>query len=272
LTNISLEASVISNKGKLRAKNEDNFCFDGMYLLDENNKDDFERNEIKSLSHAVFSVFDGMGGAACGDIASKMAGEEMSVFNENLRRLKMNSDLMIKKTFSNRISAINEKIVLYSNEERLSSMGSTASGIIINKKTFQPFNLGDSRVYLYRNSKLVQMTVDHTEANQLYQMKLISKEEMEKHPGKNRLTQHLGVPFEYGKVEAEFGESFLCEEGDIILVCSDGLTLHVTDDEIFEILDNDGVVKEKNKALLKRALNDGGKDNITSILLNVVSC
>jgi protein phosphatase len=124
-------------------------------------------------------------------------------------------------------------------------------------------HLGDSRVYLYRDGALRQLTKDHTVAQAMADAGHIAHDEVRRHVKRNALTNFLGG--HNGKVRAEFRWLRLAD-GDRLLLCSDGLNEMVDDDSIARMLGRHGSVREAAQALLSEALNRGGKDNVTIIV------
>jgi serine/threonine protein phosphatase PrpC len=223
-----------THSGRVRPINEDRF--------------------LCSAGHGVFAVADGMGGHAHGDIASSAiiqaiddristlsAGERVEAFSQSL--LEANSTIK-------EISAANGGIII----------GSTVAGLITSPSQFFVLWTGDSRVYLLRDGRIKQLTLDHTEAQVLLRQGKISEEMAREWPRKNVIVHAIGVN-EEPHIEVTHGE---LRRGDVFLLCTDGLTNHVTDPEINQL-----AAKRDTKSacidLIRLALERGGTDNVTVI-------
>jgi protein phosphatase len=146
---------------------------------------------------------------------------------------------------------------------RLEGMGTTATVAIADRKTTYWAHVGDSRMYLFRSGSLKQITTDHTFVRELIEEGSMTKQEAARHPLRNMLDQCVGCASmrpDSGKLDVQ--------AGDRLLLCSDGLTRHVSDEAIDSVLtrETDGQAVE---ALLEQALDAGGKDNVTAVILDV---
>ena len=150
-------------------------------------------------------------------------------------------------------------------------MGSTFAGLAFYKEQAIAINLGDSRVYHQRKDQLIRLSKDHTEAERLYTMGLIAREDIDTHKKKHILTRHFGVGPEEGIMEADFSEAMIPEKGDLFLLCSDGLTDMLTEVEINQALQKKLPPKKLAALLIQEALEKGGRDNVTVIVIRVRS-
>jgi len=140
-------------------------------------------------------------------------------------------------------------------------MGTTACVILLQDNQFHFAHVGDSRIYLFSNNNLYQLTKDHSFVNQLVDQGTITIEAAKTHKDKNRILRALGV---HAKVEPTISsQPMLLKKNDVLLSCSDGLTDMVSDETIKEILSTDLSVELKTKNLVEKALANGGKDNVT---------
>lgn len=253
-----------SNIGLKRENNEDNYIVNN-YTYSKN----IAYNALKYKGNLVAFVFDGMGGGAWGEIASSIAANTLSKYYDEI----IAKNRIIKTGFKSLnklleyISAANLNICEEATKLKATTMGSTLSGIYIKGKYFSAINIGDSRVYLYRQSELVQITTDHNEAQRMIRLGIIKPEESKKTKYKYQLTQYLGVPESF--ITPEITESKKLLTGDTILVCTDGLTDMVDDLEISSILGASKNSKQASSDLLARAIKNGGQDNITLIVIKV---
>lgn len=145
----------------------------------------------------------------------------------------------------------------------LNGMGTTLVCALIFPESFIMANIGDSRGYLLRQGKLRQLTEDHSFVNELLKRGEISPSEAQNHPQKNLITRSLGI-----SKQTEIDEkTFLSQKGDLLLLCSDGLTNMVSDDELQTVLLQDNSLTEKCQTLITLANQAGGRDNITALLI-----
>ncbi|MCC3144777.1 Stp1/IreP family PP2C-type Ser/Thr phosphatase [Halanaerobium sp. Z-7514] len=230
----------VSDIGKIRAANEDNYYHD--------------------QSIPFFMVADGMGGHAAGEVASKIAVEVCSAYE-----LDTNNPI---KSLENLTKKINENIIKTSQaEQKHAGMGTTFSAVFIEENTLFYVNLGDSRVYIFRSSegRLNKISKDHSLVAQMLRDGKITKEEAFNHPQKNIVTQALGLQKE---LDIDSGKETLNDE-DIVLLATDGLTDMLRNGELEKIITahKNNFEKLADK-LLDKALNYGGRDNITFIILS----
>lgn len=211
----------------------------------------------------LFIVADGMGGHNAGDYASKCTTE--TVVSEIQNSFEKNPTIIIKKA----IKTANAKIRKEASEhENLFGMGTTLVTATIIGKYLQVSNIGDSRLYLLNKDGLRQVTEDHSLVEEMIRLGGLSREDARLHPDKNIITRAIGAKDE---VEADFFTEEL-ETGDIVLMCSDGLTNMLEDKEIEAILLNPEKEEliQKGDALIKAANENGGKDNIAVVLVRLV--
>jgi protein phosphatase len=146
---------------------------------------------------------------------------------------------------------------------RLEGMGTTATVAIADRKTTYWAHVGDSRMYLFRSGSLKQITTDHTFVRELIEEGSMTEQEAARHPLRNMLDQCVGC----GNMSPDSGRLDLLA-GDRLLLCSDGLTRHVPDEAIASALQS-GTARQAVEALLEQALDGGGKDNVTVVILDV---
>ncbi len=257
---VKLEGFVLSHEGSIRGNNEDNFL-----LFGKNKKDPLE-NRI-SLSKSVLAgkkiagVFDGMGGETAGEIASLMASEcyspcDIGNVRESMRRQSADANRKICATMA----------------EHNCIMGTTAVLLFFDDRKCVCANLGDSRAYLYRGSNLFQLSADHSEGQMMIDLGKVTREEARQSGAWHRLTKHLGIPENEYIAEPFVGEAIDLHERDLFMLCSDGLTDMVSDDEILSMLDtygHDNDLIDIAGRLLGRAIENGGEDNVTIMLIRV---
>ena len=256
--------AVISDVGCVRKNNEDNFVFERNM-----NRDSVDRCQI-DVSYSKFfdewhvaCVFDGMGGGAMGEVASKNAAE---IFLNNLSGLtssqvKAEVDLILRKAF---LEANNHIIALRS---EASILGTTATAFCSNGTEFKVYYLGDSRAYLARGKELLQLTRDQTLAQMKIDAGIYRQDDLLVEVDKHKLTDFIGRDRTRENIRPEESLWLPVQKGDRILLCSDGLSGMCTDNEISKILFEAASSEEAAGNLVCTAKAKGGADNITCIVL-----
>lgn len=205
----------------------------------------------------LFIVADGMGGHNAGDYASKYTVETI------VEEIEKSKDASPVKVLEKAIQRANSHIRKKSQEsEGLNGMGTTVVAATIRDGEMCVANVGDSRLYVI-NREIRQITEDHSLVEEMVRMGGIRREQARSHPKKNIITRAIGAEDE---LEIDFFQVKL-EKGDFVLMCSDGLTNMIEDEEIRMILQGQRDIVEKAEALVATANNNGGKDNIAVILV-----
>jgi serine/threonine protein phosphatase PrpC len=206
-------------------------------------------------------VADGMGGHQAGDVASQMA---VDIICESLKEVNdYTTPSEMQQRLNDAIQLANERILTYAEEHtECRGMGTTVVIALMNQQLGVLAHIGDSRIYRYSQGILQQITSDHTLVNELLRNHQITQDEADNHPRRNILTRALGTE---KKVKADFSVLHW-ETGDILLLCSDGLSGKVSSEMMAAVLAN-GSLKEMADELIASALQAGGEDNITVILL-----
>lgn len=207
----------------------------------------------------LFLVADGMGGHKAGDLASRYTVETLT-------------DSIKKSDSDNPITIINDAIVEANKKllekaaesEQYSGMGTTLVVCTIIGESMYVANVGDSRLYLY-DGRLSQITRDHSLVAEMVALGKLRRDEARRHEKKNVITRAIGGSKE---VMADFFEAELTA-GNRIIMCSDGLSNMVEDEEIEQILSSDIPIEDKTKQLLGRANENGGKDNIAVVIIEL---
>jgi PPM family protein phosphatase len=221
----------------------------------------------------LFVVADGMGGHAAGEVASKVAVDSINEFvcltsgdeeitwpfglDENIsydgNRLKTS------------IRYANRKVLEATRERsEYEGMATTVAAILIDGDSANVGHVGDSRVYLLRAATITQLTSDHSWVNEQLQSGIISAEQARSHPLRNVVTRALG-----GKPDLQVDmQVYKMLEGDVLLICSDGLTTMVPDEEIVQVVESaEGDIEKAARSLVAEANARGGEDNITVVLI-----
>lgn len=206
----------------------------------------------------LFIVADGMGGHKAGEYASKTAVETIVEFIEA-----SDSGLLvasIKKAIGEANKKVLKEAIIDTEKE---GMGTTIVVATIKGDKLIVANVGDSRLYIVNENNITQLTTDHSLVEEMVRSGKIARSEARNHPDKNKITRAVGV---FPKVEVDFFEAKI-ERGDTILLCTDGLTNMVEDEEIKRIVLGQRDLVEKTATLIEAANKNGGTDNITVLLI-----
>lgn len=206
----------------------------------------------------IWVVADGMGGHAAGDFASQTIVKHMA----SIGRPASAEDLI--QRFTERLATANSEIMQRAAELDRGTIGSTLAALLAYEGRFICFWSGDSRVYRHRRHQLRRVSKDHTEVQALLDAGSITQQEAETWPRKNVITHAIGVsqtPI-FDVIEGRI------EDGDVFLICSDGLTDYFADSEIENVLNTKDVsLADQCVYFVQTALERGGKDNVTVILV-----
>ena len=228
----------------------------------QENQDDYRAGELPGDAAWVL-VCDGMGGARGGREASQSACNVIErCFQEQYAQcMPGEEEAFLKRALISANRFIFQKAM---HEEAFAGMGTTAVCALVRGGTVYLCHAGDSRAYLFHEGEMRQITRDHSMVQQLVDSGKITREQAAQHPKKNLITRALGVSAnivpEYNRCEIEVG--------DILLLCSDGLTNMISDEEIALVL-REVPFFEAPSILVDRALQAGGQDNITVLLMGV---
>ena len=200
------------------------------------------------------AVADGMGGHNAGEVASAMAVETFA----NAMRAGHVSAAAIHQAVENANTAVHLRSL---ENQEFSGMGTTFTAMAQAGRIMHIAHVGDSRAYLLRNDTIMRLTMDHTLVEEMVMKGLITAREAKYHPKRNIITRALGTN---DHVDVDLIQIEL-EKGDVFFLCSDGLSNHVEDREILEISRRAISWPDKLRALVSRALEQGGNDNITAM-------
>lgn len=225
----------------------------------ENNEDTMytSENPVGNLPN-LFIVADGMGGHNAGDYASKMAVEEVV---KTIRAMTEETEPV--RIFEQAIQQANEKVWREANaDENKAGMGTTFVATTIMENKMYVANVGDSRLYIV-GEKIQQVTRDHSLVEELVRLGGLDKDVARDHPDKNQITRAIGAA---PNLVIDFFEVDLAED-EYILMCSDGLTNMVEDEEIRTIILGQRDIAEIAEKLIETANKNGGKDNVTVVMI-----
>lgn len=258
-----LHIAALSSAGMSGKNNEDRYAVSSFLISKED-----ARPSVFAL------VADGIGGHRAGEVAAELAVNyiSMSVAESNTKQ----PVRILETAIHDASQAIASHSASRAEEE---GMGSTCACVwIIENKLYTAY-VGDSRIYLLRDKFIQRLTIDHTWVQEAYEQGIITVEQMRDHPNVHVIRRHLGgvklpeVDFrlrinnEETDEESESNQGFNLQPGDTVLLCSDGLTDLVWDDEIHKILRSKKDLKSAAEALVNIANERGGHDNITVVLL-----
>ena len=251
-----IEFAAVTDIGKIREKNED-----GVLI---------------SSDLGLGVVADGMGGHSAGEIASNIA---VHVLEETIRKVNT-GELKMPETFLPKLDNTERKMLMAANlanaaiyttaqaSEIYKMMGTTLTGVMFDGDNATAVHVGDSRIYLFRDGKLVQVTTDHSLAMEHVRRGLLTKAEADKSKIQNVLTRAMGI-----KKNVEFDLlRFPVKLGDVMVLCSDGLYKGMNETQLAEQLE-----RGKNLPLVKlckqlvRVSNDNdGQDNISAVMIKIL--
>lgn len=260
---------VASNVGLKRMNNEDNFLLDEIW----NRESALDKSEDMTIANKQkawcnVAVFDGMGGGDNGELASLIAAEEFQkVFNEiNVNTVDTDIETMSRRGFLN----ANRRII---EEQQYHAMyGTTGTIICTNGVKFKVFHLGDSRAYLFRNGELYQLTKDQTLAAMKISLGFYEENDPLVEKEKHQLTEYIGCDQTLENLRPLESQWMDLLSGDKLLICSDGLYDMCSNAQIIEIMKNEEQPEKIAQKLLQRALENGGFDNITCLVLERGIC
>lgn len=248
---LGLEVVGRTDVGRVRPSNEDHFGFD-------------ERL-------GVFVVCDGMGGHAAGEVASQIAVDTvLSFFRERKSGIEEDAYLgdapVGARLLAEAVKQANDAILAYADANKnTSGMGTTLVAARFFDGTFSIANVGDSRIYLFREGQLLQLTEDHSLVMEQVRRGMITLEQAKKSSAQNIITRALGTD---ESTLPDLGE-FPAQGGDILLLTTDGVLRHVDDEDITSILLQLPSLQAACDTLIDAANEGGGEDNSTCMLIRV---
>ena len=216
-------------------------------------------NEDSLLAHApLFVVADGMGGAQAGEVASRIAVES---FQDGLDDSSEPEEALaaLARVANARIHELS-----HSHAEQ-AGMGTTLTAIYVGERDVSIAHVGDSRAYRLRDGELVRLTEDHSLVDELLRQGRLTPEEAVEHPQRSVITRALGPE---GVVEVDT-RSYTARDGDVYLLCSDGLTTMLPEERLTDVLLGHRALRDAGEALIAAANEAGGRDNITVVLVRL---
>ena len=226
------------------------------------NNQDYVNHFVNRAGRTMILLADGMGGHRAGNIASEMAVTDLGAAWVDTQIETVNE---VREWFAHHLEIENQKIYQLGRDEAYRGMGTTLEALAIIDHQAIYAHIGDSRIALIRGEEYRLMTSDHSLVNELLKAGQLTAEEAEAHPQKNIITQSIGQKDE---IQPDMGIISL-EEGDYILLNSDGLTNMISGSEISDIVTSDISLEDKAATLIRFANNAGGLDNITVALVSI---
>lgn len=257
---MKIDACGATHIGNIRAHNEDNLYVDGVFRRNVRQNDLLIRGQHRPGEH-VYAVFDGLGGEACGEHASLIAAM-------GLKGLTQRGAVSGIDGF---ISAANSSIKEEAVRRNIRTMGTTAVILTIAEYRAKVCNIGDSRAYLFSGGELRQLSRDHTMLQSLMDNGFEAEAGRHREKYARELTQYLGMTSEDDVEPSAYETEAELSRGDIMLLCSDGLTAELSDGEIRDILASgaDRSAEYLTGKLIKSAVDKTGFDNITAVVCKV---
>ena len=240
-----METVIATDRGKVRQHNEDSV---GVFQ----NKD----------GDVLAVVADGMGGHLAGDVASQMTIAALKEMWEDASGI--SSPDLASGWLSDHVAKVNLTLLQHAKTHPdCSGMGTTVVAAICTEAFATVGHIGDSRGYLCNSSGFKQITEDHSLVNELVRSGQISREDAEHHPRKNVLVRALGT-----EEHVELDMTSIClEESDLLLLCSDGLSNKVGEEELKDLLSSGGALQTIAQELIRKANDNGGEDNISLVIV-----
>lgn len=235
------ETGAATHVGKVRKENEDSF--------------------LALPSSGLWAVADGMGGHVAGKLASSTVIEVLSSIGHAVSA----SDLLAR--FEDRFMRANARLREIGDEKGYGTFGTTLVALLTDARFFAVAWCGDSRAYLMRGGGIEQISRDHTEVQELLERNIITHEQARSWPGRNVITRALGV---FDEVDFDLEQRAL-QDGDVLLICSDGLTGLVTDAEIAAAAAGERNPQNLCDKLVEQVLERGANDNVTIVAVRAVA-
>lgn len=232
-------------------------------LVREKNEDSFNVIKGDNAMPVAFIIADGMGGHNSGEIASKMAVDFVSEFIKQ-NPSDFSTSEMLGQAITEAMNGANHDIYLQSLKQKSNAgMGTTLIVAVYCQNKLYIGHVGDSRLYLIRNSEIEKVTVDHSYIEELVRLGTLTRKEADKHPGKNVITRALGCA---EKLQIDIYDCQI-EESDFFVLCTDGLSNMLNENDIKKIVENAKNPHDACDQLIDRANKNGGEDNITVIVI-----
>ncbi|MDR2176158.1 MAG: protein phosphatase 2C domain-containing protein [Synergistaceae bacterium] len=264
---MNLSFSARSHIGRVRINNEDNLYCDGAAMTPENRDAPFALSGGADTP-CIFAVCDGMGGEADGEFASLTAVAALAEHAEAIESAASAEADEIHTAVRKFVTDANGRLC-DAMRAKPGRMGTTLALAVVTDEAVYAYNLGDSRIYVLKEGRVCRLSEDHTLAAQKVEMGLLTEEEARTSRWGHSLTRHLGLFEDEMIVVPAAAEPLPIGGGCRLLLCSDGLTDMVRDARIEEILRSGPAAEDAAERLLAEALRNGGRDNVTCVVVDV---
>lgn len=253
---MKLSAAVVCVKGPIRKMNQDNYCLNHTFrsLQEQDSASDWS-SERKVQ---VFSVCDGMGGEEAGEEASLRAVKLLSQCTEE----------DAANDWQQLIADANARVCDLCAERGIRA-GTTLAMLTLEGGSAKAINVGDSRIYLIRDGQIRQLSYDHTEFQTMVDAGVFTAADFARSTTHNHLTQHLGIRPDELVLDPYVQSVDEVQTGDVFLLCSDGLYGTVSDQVMLELIQQGDTPEETCRKLVNQAIEDGSRDNVTAMLVEV---
>lgn len=256
-------ACVATDVGRIRSNNEDNFLLDGLINACAEERVCRVLAEPVGSEWRFFGVFDGMGGGEKGEEASRIAAE---LFGQAALVLKKDSTRgLVDERMRRAFLDTNNRIVLLQQEYRI--YGTTGTVLCTDGKAFKIYHLGDSRAYLLRDGELFRLTRDQTLAQMKIEVGIYEEDDPQAQIEKHKLTEYIGRDWTRENLRPVESEWIDIQPGDRVLLCSDGLYDMCQDSQVAEVMKEAPSVEAAARELVQLALEGGGEDNVTCMVI-----
>ena len=254
-----------------RSTNEDNFLFAKRWI-NEKTRDMRLHDQLITLYSKptevvnFFAIADGMGGHNAGEIASRICVKTLANVENGLQS--PSSLAYVVQLVQSTIASMNSEVCSCGrNNVELKGMGTTLVMLISLDGEYAILNIGDSRAYHFNGHILTQLTKDHTEGQRMLDLGLLSRKELAEFPARKNLSRYIGYDRQGFILQAD--EYYPALDGGIVLLCSDGITDSLADEEIFDILSMNRNIEIAGKMLIEQAVAQPNADNSTAILIQI---
>jgi PPM family protein phosphatase len=245
-----MEVAILTEVGRVRENNEDSYLY-----WEAEDDDEFRRKGRLAI------IADGMGGYEGGQEASRLAVETVrDVYGKAFRD---DTQAALMEAFA----AAHQRILSYAQEHsEFHGMGTTCTALAVQERRLHFAHVGDSRLYWLRNGEISRLTRDHSYVGRLVESGIVRSEDAETHPQRHILTAALGSG---SQVAADVSqEALVLEDGDTLVLCTDGMWSLVSEQEVGSVIEENSPADACGE-LVKMAMQRGGNDNITVLVLRV---
>ena len=274
---LKISSSATSNTGKNVRTNEDNFYMNGIYLSDENNRANAAvYNDGVNRRIQFYAVFDGIGSDVKSDLNTNIVfnnGEYSSHIAANLlarlqEYLKRKEQYDLDSYVQNYTKNVNREICNFMRSSDSRAGACFALLCFERHKTIRTYNVGNSKIFLLRDNRIIQLSQNDTQVENLVASRQISSDIVRHSPENKILTQHLGLYEHEKKIKLHINSEYTLRSGDKFLLCTDALCDYLTESRMMQILSRDISEQEIVNDLMNEAMQKGGGNNLTVIVIN----